>query len=529
MGRPILARVNGQGTIAPGNVPALRDARDALLVLGGAALAACTGFVVVASVALVGVNLWLPDLPQRVPDGGLWLRAALALPFLVAGLALSGWAAQRWRATTEDARALPAPPGLTPGTATLLVLALLPGVFLTTYRLDHWPTPGPDESHHLNVSHTIFQRGFYATQAAERSPYYSPSAGMDIRVEGAEQAPGDARFFKWFDSFDSVGPTVLLPIAGLWRAQDGHSFGSGRLVLAAYYLALSALTAWLLARLYGWSTGALAALLLVGAMGSIYLGRTLYGEVPAWAFVTAGLCVWRMSYAGRIWLVSLAGLLLGLAVLTKTFLILLAFPFAAAWWVDHCTHRRVPFFTLPLLGFGVFLPLAVWAVVPAFWGPGGDGGLAETIALYYHFLLFGVEGLPQPLAHVAAHPGAHTVMAVAMLGSGVLLMQRWRDPALIALWLGGVFLVFWWLFFTPGQLPRYLWYSYAVNAVMLALVVSFLLRVAWQMPHATQRAGLATTAVLLLLPGAWWVVDQGHLVLTSDEARAFAEHVERLQ
>jgi hypothetical protein len=204
-------------------------------------------------------------------------------------------------------------------------------LFLTTYNLELYPKTWFDEGSHLHVPKNLVQRGVYADSSAEGFRHFGPTTG--------------------------VGPTVLLPIAAIFKVA-GIGLLQARLVMVAYLLAALALFVLVTRRLYGGATAALAAALLITVPGVnlLYLGRQVLGEVPALAFLLLGALLWlRAAEATRraTGQLALAALAFGLAALTKNqFGLLLAPTFALLMLLDRGYYRqlRPRFFVIPLAG-----------------------------------------------------------------------------------------------------------------------------------------------------------------------------------
>ena len=98
------------------------------------------------------------------------------------------------------------------------------------------------------------------------------------------------------------------------------------------------------------------------------------------------------------------------------------------------------------------------------------------------------------------------------------MFHRRHDPAGAALFLTAAFFGFWWLFFTPGQLPRYYWIGNFTLALFTAPLLSEAIRGLGRGPYL--RCGLAAGAcVVLLVPPLQWTANQGREVYTSEEMR----------
>jgi 4-amino-4-deoxy-L-arabinose transferase-like glycosyltransferase len=177
----------------------------------------------------------------------------------------------------------------------LVVLALLLVIpVLVLYNLDSNPRPWHDEGAALSVSKTLVQDGVYAVRTSDG--------------------------YQTFGPIQSIGPTVLLPVALSFKVL-GIGLFQGRIV-AAFYLALTLAVFYRLARdLYGRPTALLAIVFLLGSSSAriLLIGRQVLGEVPAFGFFLGGWLLWMraVKHGSRLLLV-LAGLALGAAMVTKS-------------------------------------------------------------------------------------------------------------------------------------------------------------------------------------------------------------------
>ena len=94
--------------------------------------------------------------------------------------------------------------------AVLMVLSVLCVLFLALYNLTDYPLTWYDEGSHLHVPKTLLRFGEYADYSSEGYRYYGPTIG--------------------------VGPTVLLPVAGVFKI-FGAGLAQARLVIVIYLLA----------------------------------------------------------------------------------------------------------------------------------------------------------------------------------------------------------------------------------------------------------------------------------------------------
>lgn len=192
-----------------------------------------------------------------------------------------------------------------------LILLIL---VLALFNLPYAPRTWFDEGSHLHVPKTLVQYGVYADISSEGFRYFGPTVG--------------------------VGPTVMLPIAGVFKLV-GPGLLQGRLVIVAYLL-LALCAAYLLARrLHGGRLALLTLALLLASRtlryeGIVEYGRQVLGEVPGVAFLFLGVLLWLRALdhsqqaKGReqssITYSALAGLGFGLALVTKNQFVLIVPP-----------------------------------------------------------------------------------------------------------------------------------------------------------------------------------------------------------
>lgn len=209
-------------------------------------------------------------------------------------------------------------------------------LFLFFYNLTDYPKTWFDEGSHLHVPKALVTMGVYADYSSEGLRHYGPTIG--------------------------VGPTVMLPIAAAFQL-FGVGLVQARLVMVAYLAAATLLMGLLAGRLLGLRSALVATplLLTMPAIGMVEYGRQVLGEVPGLAFMAAGFLLWFAHWRrSRWWELALAGLLLGLSVVTKyQYLLVLGLSLLAAWGMN------VLFFKLPQRFF--LIPGIVTALVFGAW------------------------------------------------------------------------------------------------------------------------------------------------------------------
>ncbi|HRA68944.1 MAG TPA: glycosyltransferase family 39 protein, partial [Caldilinea sp.] len=191
-------------------------------------------------------------------------------------------------------------------------------LFLLLYNLTDYPKTWFDEGSHLHVPKALVTMGVYADYSSEGLRHYGPTIG--------------------------VGPTVMLPIAGAFQI-FGIGLLQARLVMVLYLAAALVLMTLLARHLLGARAAwVVAALLLTSpAIDMVEFGRQVLGEVPGLVFMAAGFLLWFVRWRrARWWELALAGLLLGLSVVTKyQYLLVLGGALLLAWGLN------LVFFKLP--------------------------------------------------------------------------------------------------------------------------------------------------------------------------------------
>lgn len=208
----------------------------------------------------------------------------------------------------------------------VLAVSFLVVVVLALYRLPEYPLTWFDEGSHLHVPKALVLFGVYADYSSEGFRYFGPTNG--------------------------VGPTVLLPIAGVFSL-FGIGLTQARIVMAMYLIAAVVAFYLLGSSLGGRKLAWIATAMLVASRGAPLLeyGRQVLGEVPALLFAVLGLLVWFSSLdRPGVGKEILAGALFGLAAVTKQQELLVVAPMLAAGWLANAVYYRQAghrFFVLP--------------------------------------------------------------------------------------------------------------------------------------------------------------------------------------
>jgi len=193
----------------------------------------------------------------------------------------------------------------------LLVLGFLLIYFFAFHNLTRFPAPWFDEGSHLHVPKTLATYGVYADISSEGFRYYGPTIG--------------------------VGPTVMLPVAGMFKL-FGIGLLQARIVMALYLLAAVYVFYLLVEHLSEKWIAWIAVALMLSSRSVLFLeyGRQLLGEVPGFFFILLALYLWFSKWNENDWKrLSLIGLLFGLAMVTKyQYLLFLAPTLILSWLLD---------------------------------------------------------------------------------------------------------------------------------------------------------------------------------------------------
>jgi 4-amino-4-deoxy-L-arabinose transferase-like glycosyltransferase len=213
--------------------------------------------------------------------------------------------------------------------------------FLLLFRLGSYPAPWYDEGSHLHVAKNLALNGVYADFSSEGNRYYGPVLG--------------------------VGPTVLLPIALVFKLL-GVSITYARLVIVAYGV-LALIAFYLLGTQVMSRRGAYIALVLMvlsPGVDFVFNTRTVLGEVPGLAFLTAGLWLWlRPGPRSLLELVGV-GVLMGLTAITKNQFAITVLPALFVTWIADLVwyrQRGWRYFVIPGVIAGLIFGLWLLALL----------------------------------------------------------------------------------------------------------------------------------------------------------------------
>jgi len=462
-----------------------------------AAICALVVFVCSSFAALGGVALVLLYLRgDFIAEPGFFLRLSIKTLFFVVVTGVSGWILTRIAPFLAPSHSTETEqPRFTISSRLSLVLAFGITCLLVLPNLGAYPWPAPDETHHLVVARNLAEYGAYASGH-----------------------PDDA--LVYFDIYDSVGPPVILPIAAAFKIL-GVGLTSARVVIAISYLLLCALVFLILRKPFGNAPGATGVLMMTMAFGSVYLARSLYGEVPALMFFMAGLLCWGRSIekAKSIALPLAAGVCFGLAVLSKTFMLIAALAFAGVWLYDRVVLRRIGLRQVLLPSLGLCGTVGAWMAVEFAYRSLASGE-GSTLLYYRHSLMFGLDSLSNlaPVFYAQALPLLVSILAFAFIAPRIF--RKRYDPPLMVLYMLAILFAFWWVFFTPARIPRYMWYSCAIAGIFSGpLLCSLLGRLSRPRRRWAPAMAAFVAAVLVIAPGVLRTAPQLQFAFLDDRTQ----------
>jgi 4-amino-4-deoxy-L-arabinose transferase-like glycosyltransferase len=347
-----------------------------------------------------------------------------------------------------------------------VILIMVVVTTLAIVNLPYSPRIWYDEGSHLHVPKTLVQDGVYADKSAEGYRFHGPTVG--------------------------VGPTIMLPIAGVFEL-FGIGLVQGRAVIVIYML-IAFGTFYLLTRKYQGRTVAVLALLFLLASrtftyeGMIEYGRQVLGEVPGLAFLLLGLFAWlsalerlqqnrklQANSKSSFWLSFLAGLGIGLALLTKNqFVLIVPLAMAIVTLLDLVYYRVTDWYLriVPLLVaclcFGILTFLQYQFL--------GAGTFMKTIeetrkAAGGAIFVFDIRATLRA-GYYLLRPDLYGGLLIVSVGY-TLWRARQRTAQGLAEALFGIMTSLWLIWFVGASLgwPRYAFPAVALGAISVARLV----------------------------------------------------------
>ncbi len=279
-----------------------------------------------------------------------------------------------------------------------------------------------------------------------------------------------------YDFGPAVGPTLLLPIAMVMRIFGPSHFPAHVVMAVILLLNVGAFYA-LVRQLSDWKVSWVATVLYVVSPGTyvVYLGRRVMGEVPAVLFLMAGLLIWFKALVepqqNRRWIrLALAGILLGLGILTKNQLFLVVPVAFLIWLLDRLYYRQAKnsdpaFLIVPALAI-----VACWYIIEWFLLPNGQELAARNLFQWADaptrgIFTFSPRQMSAALYLLTDRNMLYGFALPGVLYAGFRSLQRSKEGlrwailfAVTAVWL------VWFTFFSIG------WYRYAFPAITLSTI-----------------------------------------------------------
>ncbi|MBI1276585.1 MAG: hypothetical protein GC179_00515 [Anaerolineaceae bacterium] len=234
-------------------------------------------------------------------------------------------------------------------------LVIVVTLFLMLYHLSDFPVDWYDEGSHLHVAKNFALNGVYADSSSEGYRPFGPAVG--------------------------VGPTVMLPIAALFRFVQ-VSIPLARLLIAVYSLLTLLLIYIITLRMASWPYALLAVVLVLttSSIRYLYYSRTVVGEAPGMFFFLLGLALWLHPRGRSIPALLAVGILIGLGAITKNQYAFFMLPGLLVCWIADLVwykQRGWRYFVIPGLIsgliFGAWLYISIIKL-----GQGSD--FAENLA-----------------------------------------------------------------------------------------------------------------------------------------------------
>ena len=223
-----------------------------------------------------------------------------------------------------------------------LLLIILFAAVVFSYNLSHWPMIWYDEGLHLQAAKNLAISGRYGINSTEG--------------------------FRVFDPLITTGPTVLVPIALIFKLFGIHLLWA-RAVIVLYALLVVFAYFLVAEKLFNLNTAIVASLLLITLSASLddisgsflALSRMVMGEVPALFWMLIGSYFWfrHLSKEGYVAL-TVAGFCFGLAVVTKPQYLLVIVTFLMIYVVDRIWYRQLRIRQ-------VIIPIAISIAITAVW------------------------------------------------------------------------------------------------------------------------------------------------------------------
>lgn len=366
-------------------------------------------------------------------------------------------------------------------------LLLCLGAYFFIRELGSFPAAWGDDSLFMIVARSIAEGRGYVLEILGRPWAYPPILG--------------------------VGPTLILPSA-LAIKLLGFSVAVARIPQVLFGMSTIALFYFLAKELDSRKSALLATLLLVTLSAFVNTGKPLLGEVPGFFFLCAGLLCFRRIERGHIGFAIGAGVLFGLAIVTKiTYgLVLPALGVAAIFVLlqkNTSSFRRIVLATA--IATALFF---LWRLIEA-------GGLGALLGEFRFLFAENESTNGGTLTYVWQNPAMLLRLPFLSYGIflalgffGILKMLGRIDRSLAVLIWSLIFL------FTAYFLASFGWYRHLLPAHLLLLL--FVPAGAWSLLKG--KFGTAFLITIAIVQAAWQFDHRGaSTTATAAEAAAIIE------
>ena len=334
----------------------------------------------------------------------------------------------------------------------IFIATVIALIVAAAYKQPFWPATWIDEGFVTNGAMTLATRHAYGTSSADGVRVVHPTLVAN-------------------------GPGVLIPVAMAMRV-GGVGVTAARGTAAVFMVICGLLVRRTATRLANPVAG-VAALVLLLAMpreGFLYFGRMALGNVPGLVYVFLGLALWvsaveRTSLA----LGALAGLLFGLAAVTKAQWSLVLPPaLALAWLVHRAVLRRHDTRIFAATALGALAPLLLWYA--ARWAMQGGALFAEDLGELqetsrWNVLAFDPGRYAAGSLWYLVSSGVAAVWATA-LGFAVWALRHRRvdaHPVVLPAALAAVWMT-WYVVVSVGW-PRYAFEGFALSTALAGAAI----------------------------------------------------------
>jgi len=367
-----------------------------------------------------------------------------------------------------------------------IILVGLVVCFLAFYNLENYPPMWFDEGLNLQPPKNLLLYGQYALRSSEG--------------------------FRVFDPALQTGPTVLLPIALIFKLV-GIGLFQARLVVVIYALLMLVSLYGVTAAIFDRRTALIAGLLLILVsdhefLSFTFMSRQVLGEVPALFFLLSGTWLWFRAWEYPRWrLLLLSGALFGLAVVTKVqFALMIPAAAICLWLTDRLWVRKLSLHkvVLPMLAMG-FLMLLWYGLQSCILG-------AERFASNVSVLREGSGIHILSFSPLSALPAIWRLRNSHLLILGLLGMiytlslggRGWANLVVVFLVLFVLVWLGWYALFSIGWM-RYAFVPVALCSIFAAKLIRDVTKMlpgdseTWRAASLTQRVRMILAGVVILI------------------------------